>query len=156
MDPASSEAASPPPADDGQCTAPASTVSLDAMDVTQLCRTAASMLGPDEMIHDSDFSLYGAMSALELMDAKMDKPPPVLEVRCLSLPAYLLILGKAGRCSAAPQMGSRSFWPRPRWRRLAQQQQLHPAHTNSIIPTKAYPSYDCRSLQIRNHWCASR
>ncbi|CAN0366068.1 unnamed protein product, partial [Ectocarpus sp. 13 AM-2016] len=42
------------------------------MDVTQLCRTAASMLGPDEMIHDADFSLYGAMSALELMDTKMD------------------------------------------------------------------------------------
>ncbi|CBJ30997.1 conserved unknown protein [Ectocarpus siliculosus] len=76
MDPASSEAPSPPPADGGQCTAPASTV---AFDVTQLCRTAASMLGPDEMIHDADFSLYGAMSALELMDTKMDKPPPVLE-----------------------------------------------------------------------------
>ncbi|CAN0363274.1 unnamed protein product, partial [Ectocarpus sp. 12 AP-2014] len=79
MDPASSEAPSPPPADGGQCTAPASTVAPDAIDVTQLCRTAASMLGPDEMIHDADFSLYGAMSALELMDTKMDKPPPVLE-----------------------------------------------------------------------------
>ncbi|CAM9963590.1 unnamed protein product, partial [Laminaria digitata] len=41
-------------------------------DVTKLCREAASMLGPNEMIHDPDFSLYGAMSALELMDAKMD------------------------------------------------------------------------------------
>lgn len=51
-------------------------------DVTQLCREAASMLGPNEMIHDPDFSLYGAMSALELMDAKMDKAPPALEVRC--------------------------------------------------------------------------
>ncbi|CAN0172427.1 unnamed protein product, partial [Ectocarpus sp. 12 AP-2014] len=79
MDPASSETPLPPPADGGQCTAPASIVASDAMDVTQLCRTAASMLGPDEMIHDADFSLYGAMSALELMDTKMDKPPPVLE-----------------------------------------------------------------------------
>lgn len=52
-------------------------------DVTALCREAASMLGPDEMIHDSEFSLYGAMSALELMDAKMDKAPPVLQVRTL-------------------------------------------------------------------------
>lgn len=50
-------------------------------DVTKLCREAASMLGPNEMIHDPDFSLYGAMSALELMDAKMDKAPPALEVR---------------------------------------------------------------------------
>ncbi|CAN0537935.1 unnamed protein product, partial [Ectocarpus sp. 8 AP-2014] len=74
-------------ADGGQCTAPASTVAFDAMDVTQLCRTAASMLGPNEMIHDADFSLYGAMSALELMDTKMDKPPPVLEVRYLSCPS---------------------------------------------------------------------
>lgn len=51
-------------------------------DVTKLCREAASLLGPNEMIHDPDFSLYGAMSALELMDAKMDKAPPALEVRC--------------------------------------------------------------------------
>lgn len=50
-------------------------------DVLELCREAASMLGPNEMIHDPDFTLYGAMSALELMDAKMDKPPPALEVR---------------------------------------------------------------------------
>lgn len=49
-------------------------------DVLELCREAASMLGPNEMIHDPDFTLYGAMSALELMDAKMDKPPPALEV----------------------------------------------------------------------------
>lgn len=50
-------------------------------DVLELCREAASMLGPNEMIHDPDFTLYGAMSALELMDAKMDRPPPALEVR---------------------------------------------------------------------------
>lgn len=50
------------------------------MDVTTLCREAAKALGPNEMIHDPDFSLYGAMSALELMDAKMDKAPPALEV----------------------------------------------------------------------------
>ena len=50
-------------------------------DVLELCRDAASTLGPNEMIHNPDFTLYGAMSALELMDAKMDKPPPVLEVR---------------------------------------------------------------------------
>lgn len=50
-------------------------------DVTELCRKAASMLGPNEMIHDPDFSLYGAMSALELMDDKMDKAPPAVEVR---------------------------------------------------------------------------
>lgn len=50
-------------------------------DVLDLCREAASMLGPNELIHDPDFTLYGAMSALELMDAKMDKPPPALEVR---------------------------------------------------------------------------
>eukprot|EP00903_Cladosiphon_okamuranus_P014294 g13276.t1 len=37
------------------------------------------MLGPNEMIHGPEFTLYGAMSALELMDAKMDKPPPALE-----------------------------------------------------------------------------
>lgn len=52
----------------------------DGEDVLALCREAASMLGPNEMIHDPDFTLYGAMSALELMDAKMDKPPPALEV----------------------------------------------------------------------------
>jgi len=50
------------------------------IDVTALCREAAKALGPNEMIHDPDFSLYGAMSALELMDAKMDKAPPALEV----------------------------------------------------------------------------
>lgn len=50
------------------------------IDVTVLCREAAKALGPNEMIHDPDFSLYGAMSALELMDAKMDKAPPALEV----------------------------------------------------------------------------
>lgn len=65
------------PVDRGQSTAPTTT----GFDVTELCRLAASMLGPNEMIHDPDFSLYGAMSALELMDAKMDKPPPALEVR---------------------------------------------------------------------------
>lgn len=64
------------PVDRGQSTAPATT----GFDVTELCRLAASALGPNEMIHDPDFSLYGAMSALELMDAKMDKPPPALEV----------------------------------------------------------------------------
>lgn len=51
------------------------------VDVTALCSEAASMLGLDEMIHDAEFSLYSAMSALELMDAKMDKAPPVLQVR---------------------------------------------------------------------------
>lgn len=50
-------------------------------DVTELCRKAASMLGPNEMIHDPEFSLYGAMSALELMDARIDKAPPALEVQ---------------------------------------------------------------------------
>ena len=53
-------------------------------DVTKLCREAAKALGPNEMIHDPDFSLYGAMSALELMDAKMDKASPALEV-CASV-----------------------------------------------------------------------
>lgn len=57
--------------------------SLGWQDVTELCREAASTLGPDEMIHDLDFSLFGAMSALELMDAKMDKAPPALEVMCI-------------------------------------------------------------------------
>lgn len=52
----------------------------ELVDVTELCREAASTLGPNEMIHDPEFSLYGAMSALELMDAKMDKAPPALEV----------------------------------------------------------------------------
>lgn len=51
------------------------------VDVTELCRQVAAMLGPNEMIHDADFNLYGAMSALELMDAKMDKAPPALQVR---------------------------------------------------------------------------
>lgn len=64
-------APSPPPPD------------FEGEDVLELCREAASMLGPNEMIHEPDFSLYGAMSALELMDAKMDKPPPALEVRSL-------------------------------------------------------------------------
>ncbi|CAM9261371.1 unnamed protein product, partial [Sphacelaria rigidula] len=48
-------------------------------DVTELCRQAAATLGPNEMIHDADFNLYSAMSALELMDAKMDKAPPALQ-----------------------------------------------------------------------------
>lgn len=51
------------------------------VDVTELCRQVAATLRPDEMIHDAEFSLYSAMSALELMDAKMDKAPPALEVR---------------------------------------------------------------------------
>lgn len=51
------------------------------VDVTELCRQAAATLGPNEMIHDADFNLYSAMSALELMDAKMDKAPPALQVR---------------------------------------------------------------------------
>lgn len=50
------------------------------MDVTELCRQAAAMLGPNEMIHNADFNLYSAMSALELMDAKMDKASPALQV----------------------------------------------------------------------------
>lgn len=53
------------------------------VDVTALCREAAAMLGPDEMIYDADFNLYSAMSALELMDAKMDKAPPALQVSAL-------------------------------------------------------------------------
>lgn len=57
----------------------------EGVDVTELCRQAAAILGPNEMIHDPDFSLYGAMSALELMDAKMDKAPPALEVRMIPL-----------------------------------------------------------------------
>lgn len=68
------------PVDRGQSIPPTTT----GFDVTELCRLAASALGPNEMIHDPDFSLYGAMSALELMDAKMDKPPPALEVWCSS------------------------------------------------------------------------
>lgn len=81
----SSKPASPSPQDPEQPNAPADSTQLQGFegweDVTELCRLAASMLGPNEMIHDSDFSLYGAMSALELMDAKMDKAPPALEVR---------------------------------------------------------------------------
>lgn len=65
----------------GSSTGTSGTLGLEGEDVLELCREAASLLGPNEMIHDPDFTLYGAMSALELMDAKMDKPPPVLEVR---------------------------------------------------------------------------
>lgn len=73
-------------------------------DVTKLCREAASMLGPNEMIHDPDFSLYGAMSALELMDAKMDKAPPALEVRCRKHMAYRFALDipRSRRVGAEP------------------------------------------------------
>lgn len=74
------------PVDHGQSTDPPTGTSRvpgleEGEDVLELCREAASMLGPNEMIHDPEFTLYGAMSALELMDAKMDKPPPALEVR---------------------------------------------------------------------------
>ncbi|CAM9628360.1 unnamed protein product, partial [Choristocarpus tenellus] len=48
-------------------------------DITALCKEAAAELGPDEMIHGSHFSLFDAMSALELMDPKMDKPLPALQ-----------------------------------------------------------------------------
>lgn len=76
----------PPPADEQLCPS-ASIPELrkcdEEVEVTQLCREVASTLGPNEMIHDPEFSLYSAMSALELMDAKMDKAPPALEVNIL-------------------------------------------------------------------------
>lgn len=72
-----------PPADEKLCPSaisPEWRKCGEEVEVTQLCREVASMLGPNEMIHDPEFSLYSAMSALELMDAKMDKAPPALEV----------------------------------------------------------------------------
>lgn len=82
----SGDPSSGPPVDHGKSIDPSTETSRmpgleEGEDVLELCREAASMLGPNEMIHDPDFTLYGAMSALELMDAKMDKPPPALEVR---------------------------------------------------------------------------
>ncbi|CAN0151275.1 unnamed protein product, partial [Discosporangium mesarthrocarpum] len=48
-------------------------------DITILCREAAAQLGPDEIIHGEHFLLFDAMSALELMDPKMDKPLPATQ-----------------------------------------------------------------------------
>jgi len=41
--------------------------------VTEDCRRAAMALGVGELLCGPDFSLYEAMSALELMDPKMDE-----------------------------------------------------------------------------------
>jgi hypothetical protein len=41
-------------------------------DVTELLATATSQLRVGEMVHPEDFSLYSAMSAIELMQPKMD------------------------------------------------------------------------------------
>ena len=43
-------------------------------DITELCRNAANALNDDNpMIHSEFFSLYDSMSAIELMDPKMDQ-----------------------------------------------------------------------------------
>lgn len=41
--------------------------------MTEDCRRAAKALGVGELLCGPDFSLYEAMSALELMDPKMDE-----------------------------------------------------------------------------------
>lgn len=92
------------------------------------------MLGPDEMIHDADFSLYSAMSALELMDTKMDKPPPVLEVRYLSCPRISSCYREEALALFHRAPNGFSLLPGPRvpageQGSLAQQEQAHPAHT---------------------------
>ncbi|KAM3571264.1 hypothetical protein VYU27_006699 [Nannochloropsis oceanica] len=52
-------------------------------DITEECRAAASSLGTGEMICAPSFSLFESMSALELMDPKMDES--LLEpVECVS------------------------------------------------------------------------
>lgn len=43
-------------------------------DITELCRTATNALNDhNPMIHSEFFSLYDSMSAIELMDPKMDQ-----------------------------------------------------------------------------------
>lgn len=48
-------------------------------DITELCRNVSSNLEVGEMVHEDDFSLFEAMSALELMKPKMDKEVPISE-----------------------------------------------------------------------------
>lgn len=43
------------------------------MDITEIVAECCDELAVSEMLHSIDFSLYESMSALELLDPKMDR-----------------------------------------------------------------------------------